>query len=266
MTLELRKMRTPTEDEHAKSEHLSRARAAAVRRVTRARSIELAATGLSAPAIATQLTLSETCVRRWLRRWLRRFEEQGLAGLDDAPRAGRPRTYDEAAYAQVLAKARSTPPSQPRARCPRRGTGRGIACRLRWPSRGWRSSAATSGGSSRRNTSSGKRRGAGGTATTRTARPTGGDRCALDGPAAGQHGRDPRRTRPGRGQDLSRPELERRRPSPPLLSRLCSPRLALGVGGPAPPQRPGLAPDGRPPRHRRLAARPRWPANRRAGG
>lgn len=103
MTLQ---MRTPTEDEHAKVRHLTRARAAPVRLVTRARIIELAAAGLSAPAIATQLTLSEKCVRRWMRR----FDEQGLAGLDDAPRSGRPRTYDEAAYGQVLAKARSTPP------------------------------------------------------------------------------------------------------------------------------------------------------------
>ena len=103
MTLHIR---TLTEDERDKIEQLSRARAAPVRLVTRARIIQLAATGLGAPAIATQLRLSEKCVRLWLRR----FDEQGLEGLDDAPRAGRPRTYDEAAYGQVLAKARSTPP------------------------------------------------------------------------------------------------------------------------------------------------------------
>jgi transposase len=99
-------MRTLTEDERAKIEQLTRARAAPVRLVTRARILQLAASGQAAPAIATQLALSEKCVRVWLRR----FDQQGLDGLDDAPRSGRPRTYDEAVYGQVLAKARSTPP------------------------------------------------------------------------------------------------------------------------------------------------------------
>lgn len=103
MTLHMRPL---SEDEHAKIAHLTRARAAPVRLVSRARIIELAATGLTAPSIATQLALSEKCVRLWMRR----FDEQGLEGLDDAPRAGRPRTYDEAVYGRVLATARSTPP------------------------------------------------------------------------------------------------------------------------------------------------------------
>ena len=99
-------MRTPTEDERTKIEQLTRARTAPVRLVTRARILQLAATGLAAPAIAQQLALSEKCVRLWMRR----FDERGLDGLDDAPRSGRPRTYDEAVYGQVLATARSTPP------------------------------------------------------------------------------------------------------------------------------------------------------------
>jgi transposase len=99
-------MRTPTEDERTKIEQLRRARTAPVRLVTRACIIQLAATGLAAPAIAQQLALSEKCVRVWMRR----FDAQGLEGLDDAPRSGRPRTYDEAVYGQVLAKARRAPP------------------------------------------------------------------------------------------------------------------------------------------------------------
>ena len=94
MTLQ---MRTVTEDERAKIEQLTRARAAPVRLVTRARIIQLAATGQTAPAIATQLALNEKCVRLWIRR----FAAHGLEGLEDAPRSGRPRTYDEAVYGQV---------------------------------------------------------------------------------------------------------------------------------------------------------------------
>jgi transposase len=41
---------------------------------------------------------------------MERFNAAGLDGLDDAPRAGRPRTYPEDAYSRVIAKARELPP------------------------------------------------------------------------------------------------------------------------------------------------------------
>lgn len=53
-----------------------------------------------------QLQQSEKCARRWIER----FNADGLAGLDDAPRPGRPRTYDEDTYSRVIAKARGLPP------------------------------------------------------------------------------------------------------------------------------------------------------------
>jgi transposase len=103
MTLQLR---TLTEDERLKIDRLTHAQSAPVRLVRRARIIAAAASGLHVPAIAAQLNLSEKCVRQWIAR----VNAVGLEGLDDAPRSGRPRTYDEAAYSQVVAKARSLPP------------------------------------------------------------------------------------------------------------------------------------------------------------
>ena len=83
--------RSLTDEEQRKLGRLTRAQTAPVRLARRARIIELAATGLPVPAIAAQVHQSAKCVRRWIER----FNEAGLEGLDDAPRAGRPRTYPE---------------------------------------------------------------------------------------------------------------------------------------------------------------------------
>ena len=103
MTLHLRAL---SEDERAKLERLTRAQSAPVRLVSRARIIKRAADGLTVPSIAQDLGVSEKMVRVWLTR----FEQDGLAGLDDAPRSGRPRTYSEDRYSQVIALARRLPP------------------------------------------------------------------------------------------------------------------------------------------------------------
>jgi transposase len=103
MTLQIRAL---TDDEHAKIERLVRAQSAPVRLVRRAQIIELAAHGLPVPAIAQHLGVSEKAVRRRLER----FSVAGLAGLHDAPRSGRPRTYSEDGYSHVVAKARGLPP------------------------------------------------------------------------------------------------------------------------------------------------------------
>jgi transposase len=103
MTLHVRSL---TDEEQRKLDRLTRAQTAPVRLARRARLIELAATGLTVPAIAAQVQQSATCVRRWIER----FNEAGLEGLDDAPRAGRPRTYPEDIYSRVIAKARGLPP------------------------------------------------------------------------------------------------------------------------------------------------------------
>ena len=77
-----------TDEERSKIERLTRARSAPVRLVHRARIVQLALQGMRVPAIGQDLGVSEQMVRLWLKR----FEQDGVAGLDDAPRAGRPRT------------------------------------------------------------------------------------------------------------------------------------------------------------------------------
>jgi transposase len=103
MTLHIREA---TDEERGKIERLTRAHSAPVRLVQRARIVQLALQGMTVPAIAQELALSEKMVRVWLKR----FEQDGLAGLDDAPRSGRPRTYSEDLYSQVIALARGLPP------------------------------------------------------------------------------------------------------------------------------------------------------------
>ncbi len=66
----------------------------------------LAAQGQTAPGIAHHLGVSEKAVRHWLKR----FAAAGVEGLEDAPRSGRPRTYQPEVTNQVIAKARSLPP------------------------------------------------------------------------------------------------------------------------------------------------------------
>ena len=102
-------LRTLTNEEQAKIARLTRSQTAPIRLVTRARIIQLAVNGLRVPAIAQHLEISEKMVRHWLTR----FAAAGLEGLEDERRSGRPRTYPEDAYSQVIAKARSLPPPPP---------------------------------------------------------------------------------------------------------------------------------------------------------
>src|SRR3970040_1076152 len=69
--------------------------------VLRAKMILLAAEGLSTDEIATRLDVRREIV--W--KWRKRFFEQRLAGLEEAPRPGRPRGFP------------------PGVRCPRTGPG-----------------------------------------------------------------------------------------------------------------------------------------------
>jgi transposase len=57
--------------------------------------------------------IARWCGRRveTVRHWLRRYQEQGVCGLRDAPRSGRPRRAD-AAYRAALEAAVSTPPRE----------------------------------------------------------------------------------------------------------------------------------------------------------
>jgi transposase len=57
--------------------------------VRRARALLLLAQGYRYPPTARQVGLSE----RHVRKWARRFREQGLAGLHERPRSGRPPVF-----------------------------------------------------------------------------------------------------------------------------------------------------------------------------
>ena len=100
------RVREVTDEERATLERLVRAKTAPVRLVERAGMVLAALEGLSAPQIAARVGGGEATARRWVKR----YNAAGLAGLDDAPRSGRPRTYAEDAPSRVVAKARSLPP------------------------------------------------------------------------------------------------------------------------------------------------------------
>ena len=100
------RLREVTEDERATLERIVRAKTAPVRLVERARIVLAALEGLTAPQIGARVGVGEATARQWLRR----FNAGGLAGLEDAPRSGRPVTYCETAQSRVVAKARGLPP------------------------------------------------------------------------------------------------------------------------------------------------------------
>lgn len=72
----------------------------------RARVILAAAAGEGSTSIAEREGVRLTTVSAWRVR----FANQGLAGLQDQPRAGRPRTYGDEAERRVLAKLDEEPP------------------------------------------------------------------------------------------------------------------------------------------------------------
>jgi transposase len=94
-----------TADEAVEVKRLAHARAEPARTVQRAGIVWLAAQGLSVPAIARRLRVSEPTVRLWLGR----FNAQGLDGLVDRPRSGRPATYTPDEVSEVIATALTKP-------------------------------------------------------------------------------------------------------------------------------------------------------------
>jgi transposase len=101
------KVHTLTGEEAQELTRLAHARTAPHRLVQRAQIIWARAHGETVPAIARQVGLSAFRVRAWLHR----FNRQGLAGLADAPRSGRPRQHDDTARGTVIALARTKPRS-----------------------------------------------------------------------------------------------------------------------------------------------------------
>jgi transposase len=104
MALQAREL---TADEEASVRRLAQSRTEPARAVERARIIWLAHQGWRVPAIAAELRLTEATVRLWLKR----FNAQGLDGLRDQPRAGRPPTYTPEEVGEVIALALTDPRS-----------------------------------------------------------------------------------------------------------------------------------------------------------
>jgi transposase len=104
-------MRTPlhlrnfTAEEQRVITKLARSQTASMRLVERAKILQLGSEGQSVPKIAAALGLNEKTVRKWFKR----FEQEGLAGLEDAARSGAPSRYTEENKARVLQAARTRP-------------------------------------------------------------------------------------------------------------------------------------------------------------
>jgi transposase len=95
-----------TEEERETLSAWSRSSAAEHRMVERSRVIAFAAEGLPAREIARRL---KTRLAR-VSKWKQRFGKDRLAGLQDAPRSGKPKTYDEQAEKRILTLLDSEPP------------------------------------------------------------------------------------------------------------------------------------------------------------
>jgi transposase len=98
-------LRPLTDEETRALDRLAHSRTAPARAVERARIVWQARSGERVPAIARALGVCEATVRLWLTR----FNAQGVDGLADAPRAGRPPTYTAAAAGAVIAASLTDP-------------------------------------------------------------------------------------------------------------------------------------------------------------
>jgi len=97
---------TLSESEHKELAMVVRTRTAPHRKVQRARLALLAAEGMANTVIAREVGLSRSRVVVWRQR----FARERLAGLEDAPRPGKPRRYDRTTEQRVLAQLDAPPP------------------------------------------------------------------------------------------------------------------------------------------------------------
>ena len=92
-------------EERRELERIVRSRTAQRRAVERARIVLAAAEGRSAARIASEVGCSEQTVKKWRCR----FEADGLPGLRDAPRPGRPLVHGPQTRAKLIALACTRP-------------------------------------------------------------------------------------------------------------------------------------------------------------
>jgi len=94
-----------TAEEDAAIRRLARSRTAPARAVERARIVLRSCQGERVAEIAETLVVCEDTVRRWIHR----FDRDGVAGLADRSRAGRPPTYSAAEVGAVVAASLTKP-------------------------------------------------------------------------------------------------------------------------------------------------------------
>lgn len=98
-------VRSLTTDEETELRRRATARTLPARVVERAKLIWLLHAGERVPAVAKRLGLGADVVRVWLKR----FNAEGLDGLRDRPRAGRPATYTPEQAGTVIESALTSP-------------------------------------------------------------------------------------------------------------------------------------------------------------
>ncbi len=103
--LDVAQLREVTEGERQSIKRLAHSRIASARTVERARVVQAALEGKQVEEIAVHLGLARATVYLWLHR----FEAKGLAGLEDAPRGGRPPTYTREQVGAIVATALTNP-------------------------------------------------------------------------------------------------------------------------------------------------------------
>src|SRR4051794_135567 len=99
------RVRALSEEEAHKLARMTRSQKLGAGLVRRARIIQHAVDGLSAPGSAAKMGLCGATVRFWLKR----FNERGLGGLEGDMRSGRPPTYTAEERSAVIAAALSRP-------------------------------------------------------------------------------------------------------------------------------------------------------------
>jgi transposase len=98
-------LRQVTDEERQAIVRLARSRTAPARTVERAQVVQAALEGANVEEIAVRLHLARNTVYLWLHR----FEVRGVAGLEDAPRDGRPPTYTREQLGEIVATALTNP-------------------------------------------------------------------------------------------------------------------------------------------------------------
>jgi len=110
-------------EDRAELERIVRSRRGERRMVERAEVVLAAADGLPAREIAARVGCSEKLAGRWRSR----YELEGIGGLRDKPRSGRPLTYEAETRALLIAKACTRPPETPEGQRRERWTHRELA-------------------------------------------------------------------------------------------------------------------------------------------